>query len=515
MRTLWILILSLVLAACGGGGSSGACDTCSTGSTIPVGSVSGTTFDGLITSGIVTVYDFTAGVKGSQLAQATSDSSGLYSLSLQIETRPILVEVTGGYYAEEAGANPVTVTLEANQKLSAVTNYTTGSTLKVAVTTFTHLAAGLAAYEISKGTAVSTAIDNANSRVSSLAGVNILTTFPKEIADVTNASATLKPELRYGFLEAAISMWTYNNAPNITSAHLAPYTSIDFAQLLYQDISADGLLDGQGLDSTGATTQLSFGTIPLGVDVYRLGLGTSLVQMAASTNNKTGLTGAQVFSFAQSYIANTDAMFNNVAPSPIIVPVVTITSPALAVNAWVKGLVSVVATTQITSGLGSTVELLVDNVSVGTATNLAAPTFTLDTAAYPDGVHTIGVRATDLGGQVTTSSIQLNMDNTPPTSTFAGFWGGSGSNLVPFTGCASDGNGSGILSVTDVLYGTALTRNAQGCWASNHYLWGDQPQTMVNLFIVKDKVGLCSTYRFNFWAATYADTLTLVSSGPC
>ena len=255
--------------------AASACVTCSTGSTVPVGSVSGTTFDGLITSGIVAIYDFSAGAKGAQLAQATSDSSGLYSIPLQIETRPILVEVTGGYYAEEAGTNPVTVTLAANQKLSAVTNYTTGSTLKVAVTTFTHLAAGLASYEISKGTAVSTAINNANSRVSSLAGVNILTTFPKEITDVNNASATLKPELRYGFLEAAISMWTYNNAPTPKSAHLAPYTSIDFAQLLYQDISADGLLDGMGLDSTGAAAQLSFGTIPLGVDVYRMGLGTS------------------------------------------------------------------------------------------------------------------------------------------------------------------------------------------------------------------------------------------------
>ena len=514
MRTLWILALSLVLAACGGGGAGSACDTCVTGTTIPIGSVSGTTFDGRITNGTVTVYDFTTGAKGAQLAQATSDSNGLYSLSLQVESRPIFLEVTGGYYAEEAGTNPVTVTLGSNQRLSAVTDYTTGSTLKVAVTTFTHLAAGLAAYEISKGTAVSTAINDANNRASSLIGVNVLTTSPKEITDVTNASATLTPELRYGFMAGAISMWTYNNAPSSKSAHLAPYTSIDFAQLLYQDIAADGLLDGMGLDSTGAAAQLSFGTIPLGVDVYRMGLGISLIQMAASANNKTGLAGAQVLQFSQSYIANTDAMFNNVAPGAITEPVVTMSAPIA--NTWVKGWVSVVATTQTTSGLGSAVELLVDNVSVGTATNLAAPTFTLDTAAYPDGTHTIGVRATDLGGQVTTSSIQLNTDNTPPTSTFAGIWGANtGTNLVPLTGCASDGNGSGILSVTDVLYGTALTRNAQGCWASNHYLWGDQPQTMSWLMIVRDKVGLCSTYKVDEWATTYSNALTLVSSGPC
>jgi hypothetical protein len=512
MRTLWILALSLVLAACGGGGggAGSACDTCPTGSSIPIGSVSGTTFDGRITNGTVTVYDFTTGAKGAQLAQATSDSSGLYSLSLQVETRPILLEVTGGYYAEEAGSNPVSVTLGSNQRLSAVTNYTTGAALKVAVTTFTHLAAGLAAYEISKGTAVSTAINDANNRASSLIGVNVLTTSPKEITDVTNASATLTPELKYGFMAGAISMWTYTHAPSLTAAHLPPYTSIDFAQLLYKDVSADGLLDGQGRDSTGSLAQLSFGTIQLGVDVYRMGLGTSLVQMAASTNNKTGLTGAQLLSFAQSYIANTDAMFNNVAPSSIMVPVVTITSPALAANAWVKGLVSVVATTQNTPGLGSTVVLLVDNVSVGTATNLAAPTFTLDTSAYSDGAHTIGVRATDLGGQVTTSAIQLNMDNTPPTTTLA--WGGiANTNIIAASGCASDGNGSGILSVKDVTYGTVLTLNAQGCWASTHYLYNMTPATAIFPFIVKDKVGLCSTYNDDAWYGI----VTLVSRGPC
>ena len=99
MRNYIVLLFSLAfLTACGGGGGGGS--TGPTGSTIPVGSVSGTAFDGLILNGTVSVYDFSTGAKGALLGQATTDGNGLYALSLQVESRPVLVEITGGYYVE-------------------------------------------------------------------------------------------------------------------------------------------------------------------------------------------------------------------------------------------------------------------------------------------------------------------------------------------------------------------------------------------------------------------------------
>ena len=261
---------------------------------------------------------------------------------------------------------------------------------------------------------------------------------------MSNASATLTPELKYGFLAGAISMWTYNNTPSAAVAHLPPYTSIDFAQLLYQDISADGLLDGIGLDSTGAAAPLSFGTILLGVDVYRLGLGVAMVQMARDANNKTGLDGATVLPFAKLYVSSTDPMFNNIVPTPIIAPVVTITGPAA--NSWSRRNISV--TGNINSAVGLKVaELLVDGISIATATNATSPTFllnsspafSLNTANYPDGAHTIAVRATDYAGLVTTANIPVKIDNTAPTST--GGW--SPGYSTPIFGTASD-NYSGV-----------------------------------------------------------------------
>src|SRR5450759_5806832 len=140
MRNNLALLISLVfLTACGGGSAGGGSG--STGSTIPVGSVSGISFDGLILNGTVSVYDFTTGAKAALLGQTTSDSSsGLYSLSLQVESRPVLLEITGGYYIEEAGAvgSSTQVALSSKEKLTALANYTTGATLNISVTTFTH-----------------------------------------------------------------------------------------------------------------------------------------------------------------------------------------------------------------------------------------------------------------------------------------------------------------------------------------------------------------------------------------
>ena len=487
MRNYIALLISLVfLAACGGGGSSSAPPP------VPFGSVSGTAFDGLILNGTVSIYDFSTGAKGVLLGQTMTDSSaGLYSLSLQVESRPVLVEITGGYYVEEAGVSGAStqVSLGENHKLTALANYTTGSSLKVSATTYTHLAAGLAAHQISKGTAVATAINNANTRASSLAGVNILTTTPRQITDVGNASATLTPELKYGFLAGAISMWTLNNTPNTAIARTQPYTSIDFAQLLYQDVSADGLLDGIGLDSTGAAALLSFGTTPLGVDVYRGGIGVSLVQMAGNANNKTGLDSAKVLPFAQAYIDSTDAMFNGVVPITFAPPVVVISTPVT--GSWARKTISVESTASSSFGL-KTVELLVDGVFVASSVNLAIQTFSINTAAYSDGAHTVAVRATNVGDFVTTTSTSLKIDNTPPTST------GSGGCSLPLNidptcyritirGIASD-NLSGVASVTSLLDNQIAVMGTGGAWQITTFR---VPLPMIR---IKDVAGNCNDY---------------------
>ena len=454
MRNFFALFfVILFLTACGGGSAGNTNTSSPTGSTLPAGTVTGVGFDGLLMNSTISIYDFSNGTKGGLLAQALSDNNGVYTISLQVQSRPILIEATGGYYTEEAGSSQVQ--LPANYKLSAVTNFVIGSTPTIAITSFTHLAAGLAAYEIKQGTLVSTAIDDANNRISGMTGVDILATSPKPITDPANASAVITPELRYGFLSGAISMWTYTHTPNTGLAHKIPFTSIDFAQLMYQDVVADGLLDGKGFDSTGTLSQLSYGTTLLTSDVYRLELGISLLQMANDPNNKTGLNNAAVLPYVQSYVGSIDSIFNHIIPTPITPPVVAITAPAA--NAVLMKTVSVGANVT-TPALLSTVEFLVDGVTAGTATNPASPSYSLVTTAYADGPHTLGVRATDIGGQVTVSTIPVLIVNNVPSVTISSPAGNaviSGVTSVLATTQSSIGLNTVQLLVDGIAVGTA------------------------------------------------------------
>ena len=415
IQTWLIAGLTAVLTACGGGGGN------TLPPTVPGGSASGTVLDGLILDGTVTAYDFSGGSKGAVLGEATTDgTTGAYTLPLQVESRPILLEITGGYYTEEAApaGSATTVTLDSGDKLTALVNYTTGESLTVSITAYTHLAAGLAEYEIAHGVPVATAIDDANQRVSQFAGVDIIHTTPLEITDIANASASPTPGIEYGFLAAAISQWVSTHTPAGATALTQPYTSIKFDEMMHDDVAADGLLDGEGIDPNGVRIALSFGTTPLSPTVYRQGIGVSLLQIAASANNRTGLTGGNspsLLAFAEAYAANPDRMFNAVPPVSITTPSITINAPQG--SAWVHGTTPVSAMVQDYAGLASD-DLSIDGGNAqALTTDLTAPTWSVNTATLPDGPHTATVTATNMAGLTGTATVAFRVDNTPPTLT--------------------------------------------------------------------------------------------------
>jgi hypothetical protein len=333
---------------------------------------------------------------------------------------------------------------------------------------------------------------------------------PRQITDVGNASATLTPELRYGFLAGAISMWTYNHVPSGVAAHSAPYDSIDFAQLLYQDASADGLLDGFGLDSTGAQAQLSFGTTPLGVDVYRLGIGTGIVQIAGNANNKTGLDGSKVLSFAQAYIANTDTMFNGVTPAVFSASSAAITTPVS--GAWVARIVSVSATAQSPFGI-ALVELLVDGTAISSSTAAVAPyPFSINTTGYTDGTHTVAVRTTDKGGFVITTPIAVGFDNTYPTATSALPWNCAGSCTPLLAVIVAADGGSGVQSVTNLTTGVVATLSG-----GSYNVRTSSSTPYWDYFQIRDNAGNCAKYNpsANNTSGQYGMAWVLVSQYAC
>jgi len=95
LKCFFSAVLAVIfITSCGGGGNLPE--------SRPITSISGVAFDGAITNGLVTVYDYSSGSKGAKLASVNTDEFGKYALDLAIANRAVLLEVTGGQYVEEA-----------------------------------------------------------------------------------------------------------------------------------------------------------------------------------------------------------------------------------------------------------------------------------------------------------------------------------------------------------------------------------------------------------------------------
>ena len=296
-----VIFLTLILTACGGGGSSS--DGSTSGSlpgSRPAGTVSGVAFDGVVSGGTVSIYDFSSGSKGALLGSGQTGNDGLFSISIVTPDKPILIEVEGGAYLEEASGLQVQIDRSKDQKLSAVQLYQSGQPLTVNTTFFTTLATGLAEYLVqTQGRAVTDAVQAANQQISAWAGFDIVRTSPLNVADPANRAAVLTDQLQYGFVSAALSELTRQVSVTAGQPEHSTWTSIAFIQAAYEDIRADGVLDGA--DTSGA---INLGGTALNGDTYRATLAERLLQFTEGTKNATGLGFDEVLPFARTLGGN-------------------------------------------------------------------------------------------------------------------------------------------------------------------------------------------------------------------
>lgn len=202
-RFFCVLASILILISCGGGGDGSSFVPASgTGS-----SLSGVASKGRISDGTVEVYAIAAnGQKGGLLGSTTTDSDGYYNLLIDHQG-PIMVEVTGGTYIDEATGQSIALT----ETMRAALPEATGS-INVAVTPLTEVAVRIAE---SSGSMDSTKIKDANDLMSQLLGDDIVTTFPTDCNDPTDFSAADASEKNYALLLAAISQMSESSGMDI------------------------------------------------------------------------------------------------------------------------------------------------------------------------------------------------------------------------------------------------------------------------------------------------------------
>ena len=443
-------LLAVILAGCGSG----------SGDLPPVrpsSIVSGHAIDAEIKNGQVAIYAFGRAGKGERLGGGVTDENGFYSIELRAPSQPVLIEVSGGRYTEEASG--VVVSVGEGQVLRAPARYVSGQPLSLMVTPLTHLAAGLAEYEVARGTEPSAAVETATASMNALFGLAVGEILPRNISANGDPADQLTAAVSYGFFLAALSSFTQwasqqNNLPTHTT-----YTSMAFAQVMYNDIRGDGLLDGRGLSKSGGDmTQLALGGVVLNQDVYRITLAQHMLAITTKPQNKTGLTRNDLRDRARALATNSHAVFGGKVPAttsafaPAIVPKL---EPGSAFNGVYTFEVV------IDSVLGAeTVRFDVNGVTVGDAVDPTRPAVAIDTRNYSDGEYTIGVAATDFLGYSSYQQFKYRFDNI-----FVNITSAPATNQTPFvlTGNYGD-NGHGLKSLT--IQGQTITPAPDKTWSA-------------------------------------------------
>lgn len=149
-----IFLLLSVLVGCGGGGGGGSTPT-DPNPPVQTNKINGVASKGPISGGTVTAYKIVSNAKGNAIVSGTTAADGSYSLDLGTYSGPVLLEISGGTYTDEATGKSVSgTTLHA-----AVPN--ASGTISAAITPFTELA-----YQLAGPTTLTSAvIINSNKRV--------------------------------------------------------------------------------------------------------------------------------------------------------------------------------------------------------------------------------------------------------------------------------------------------------------------------------------------------------------
>jgi hypothetical protein len=277
-----VLIILLFSFGCGGGGggSDNNGNNNSSGSTV----ISGAAVKGLIKGGTVSAYALVDGQKGTLLGTTTTSSTdGTYSINVGSYTGPVLLEVRGGTYRNEA----TSFDEELQGILRAALDSSSGE-ISAAITPLTDLAVQLAG---PTNSLTPETIDAANKMISQLLGgtgaQDIITqTIP---IDASTGDAGTLAQKEYGLLLAAIAQMAKDRGITVTSAINAIAEDL-------QDLK---------LDSTGTELNTALATFCANPYLNKTGLITSPANLvtALETVTTTGLSPTGDMATVKEYLA--------------------------------------------------------------------------------------------------------------------------------------------------------------------------------------------------------------------
>jgi len=282
---VWFLAIIVGLAtACGGGGGEG--ENVGTSSTSSGGEVvSGTAVKGLVSGATVIAYAISAnGIRGSQIGSGQTDGQGNFSMSVGNYSGPIMLQMSGGNYMDEATGSQMN--MYSNDVMTCViSSISANSTVSgIQMTALTSMAQSLA-LNMPSGMNPSN-MTQANHSVGDYFGVNdILTTRPMDptaAGSGANAAADMR---NYGMILAAMSQYAKGLGMPQSSGMVTAMMN-DASDGRMDGMMGGGMMPHIPVEMRGG---MMSGTV-MPPDTGTRGLAEAMAQFINSPMNRSGLT---------------------------------------------------------------------------------------------------------------------------------------------------------------------------------------------------------------------------------
>ena len=281
LASILALAAALLLAACGGGGGSDE--------DVGVqGAISGNAIKGPVAGATVRALAISGGLAGAAMASATTDENGAFAMALGDYAGPVLLQVSGGQYVDEATG--ATMTMVPGDTLTAVLPAIVPGTATsgVQVTPLTGMAQSMAA-GLPGGLSVANIVA-ANAAVGRYFMVDdILHTRPIDPLAPGSAAGASQAMVNYGMVLAGISQFSRDMSIPVSSR---------LAVALMND-ARDGVMDGLAGDATLTILRAPLGGGLPRADAGSTGLAAAMQEFMASPLNRSGAAPAAVAPLVQ------------------------------------------------------------------------------------------------------------------------------------------------------------------------------------------------------------------------
>lgn len=263
-----------------------------TGGGMMNGTISATATKGPVAAGTATAYAVANGVMGAQIGSAPTDAYGQFTMSLGAYAGPVVIQVAGGTYVDEATGSTMPM-MSGDVLLACVPSVPAGAaTGNVQVTPLTSMACARA--KSMQGGATDANIGAANAAVGSFFSVNdVLHTMPMDPTAPGSGSGATADARNYGMTMAAMSQYAKTIGMTTSSSGVVTAMMDDAS-----DGTMNGMMGSTAIDMAGMGGMtgggMMGGSTMMQSKAGTSGLATAMSDFLASTMNRSGVSAADM-----------------------------------------------------------------------------------------------------------------------------------------------------------------------------------------------------------------------------